>query len=157
MSSVKWIQSYAAIYPGRIEYFYQPLLIIIIIYYYILLFLSTSIKPTLMYGCEIWPVTQRMEDGMDATEMRMLRQIYGISYEDHVENTDIRRQAGVKEMSSFMRKRRLQWHGHVCRRDEDEDIYQVTSIQVGGRRKRGRPQQRWKDIIELGASRTATR
>ena len=142
---------------------------------------KTSIKPTLMYGCETWPVTQRMEDRMDATEMRMLRHIYGISYEDHVENTEIRRQAGVKEMSSYMRKRRLQWHGHVCRRDEDEDIRQVTNIQVGGRRKRGRPRQRWKDtvksdmsrwgleqedvhdrirwhsLIELGASRTATR
>ena len=52
-----------------------------------------------------------MEDRMDATEMRMLRHIYGISHEDHVENTDIRRQGGV---SSNMRKRRLQWHGHVA-------------------------------------------
>ena len=90
-----------------------------------------------------------MEDRMDATEMRMLRHIYGISHEDHVENTDIRRQGGV---SSNMRKRRLQWHGHVCRRDEDEDIRQVTNIQVGGRRKRGRPRQRWKDTVKSDMS-----
>ena len=63
------------------------------------LFYKTSIKPTLMYGYETWPVTQRKK----ATEMRMLGHIYGISYEDHVENTEIRRQAGVKEMSSYMR------------------------------------------------------
>ena len=134
-----------------------------------------------MYGCETWPVTQRMEDRMGATVMRLLRYIYGISYEDRVENTEIRRQAGVKEMSSYMRKRPLQWQSHVCGRDEDEDIHQVTNIQVGGRRKRGRPRQGWKvtvksdlsrwcleqedvhdrviwhSLIELGASRIATR
>ena len=134
-----------------------------------------------MYGSETWPVTQRMEDRMDATEMRMLRHIYGISYEDHVENIEIRRQAGVKEISTYMRKRRLQWHGHVCRREEEEDIRQVTNLVVGSKRRRGRPRQQWKDtiksdmsrwgleqedvnnrvrwhsLIELGASRTATR
>ena len=33
----------------------------------------------------------------------------------------------MKEMSSFMRQRRLQGHGHVCQREEDEDIRQVTN------------------------------
>ena len=85
-----------------------------------------------MCGCETWPVTQRREDRMHATEKRMLRHIYGISYEDHVANTEISIQAGVKEISSFMRKRRLQRHyvGQVCQREEEEeDIRQVTSIQ----------------------------
>ena len=46
---------------------------------------------------------------MDATEMMMLRHIY----EDHFENTEIRRQAGMKKLSSSMREKRLQWHSHV--------------------------------------------
>ena len=53
-------------------------------------------------------VTGHTENGrwMDATEMRMLNHINGISYEDHVENTAIRRQERVKEMSSYISKRR---------------------------------------------------
>ena len=42
---------------------------------------KTSIKQTLMYACESWPVTQRTEDRMNVTEMSMLRHINGISYE----------------------------------------------------------------------------
>ena len=92
---------------------------------------------------------------MDATEIRMLRHIYGISYEDHVTNTEISRQTGVKEISSFMRKRRLQRHyiGHACQREEEEDIRQVTNIQVCGSMRRGRPRQLWRDTVKSDMSR----
>ena len=63
------------------------------------------IMPTLKYGSETWTVTQGIEDRIDATEMRMLSHIYGISYEDYVENTEISRHAGVKEISSLIRKK----------------------------------------------------
>ena len=74
---------------------------------------NTSIKPTLTYGSETWPVTQRMEDKLDATEMRMLRHIHGVTYEDHITNEEIRSEAKVKELSTQMRVKRLQWYGHV--------------------------------------------
>ena len=97
---------------------------------------KNSFPTTYMYACESWTVTQRMEDRMDATEKRMLRHINGISYEYHVVNTEISIQAGVKEISSFMRKRRLQRHyvGHVCQRErkkkKKKNIRHVTNIQV---------------------------
>ena len=142
---------------------------------------KTSIKPTLTYGSETWPVTQRMEEKLNATEMRMLRHIHGVTFEDHITNEEIRSQASVRELSIQMRVKRLRWYGHVCRRDEDEDIRRVMEMKVTGRRKRGRPKQRWTDtirtdmrcwdlekadtqdrerwysMIQLGACRTATR
>ena len=39
------------------------------------LLLKTAIKPTLMYGSKIWPLTQRQEDRICPTEMRVLRQL----------------------------------------------------------------------------------
>ena len=82
---------------------------------------------------------------MHATEKRMLRHIYGISYEDHVANTEISIQAGVKEISSFMRKRRLQRHyvGQVCQREEEEEegkylvMWRPTESRGKGREERG--------------------
>ncbi|CAM4652875.1 unnamed protein product [Leuciscus chuanchicus] len=47
-----------------------------------------------------------------------------------------------------MRKRRLQWFGHVCWKDEEADIRRAMEIQVGGKRKRGRPNLCWKDTIK---------
>ena len=60
---------------------------------------KTSIKPTLTYGSETWPVTQRMEEKLNATEMRMLRHIHGVTFEDHITNEEIRSQASDRELS----------------------------------------------------------
>ena len=60
-----------------------------------------------------------MEDKMDAARRRMLIHIYEISYEDLVENTEMRRQDRVKEISSPTKKIPLQWRGHVCQREEE--------------------------------------
>jgi len=79
--------------------------------------------------------------------MQMLRRIHGINWEDHVRNEDIRREAKVKPVSRHMRKRRLQWYGHVQRRNNEEDIRYVTELKILGKRKRGRPKQRWMDTI----------
>jgi len=63
----------------------------------------------------------------------------GINWEDHVRNEDIRSKAKVKPVSRHMRKRRLQWYGHVQRRDSEEDIRYVTELKIVRKRKRGRP------------------
>jgi hypothetical protein len=79
--------------------------------------------------------------------MKMLRYIHGISLEEHRRNEEIREQAGVEAISTLMRRRRLQWYGHVCRREDQDDIKRVTNIKVDGARTRGRPKHRWKDTI----------
>ena len=75
---------------------------------------KTLIKPTLTWGCKTWPVTQRMEGKLNATEMRMLRHIHGVTFEDHITNENIRSQAKVRELSIQMRVEHLGWYGHVC-------------------------------------------
>ena len=77
----------------------------------------------------------------------MLRYIHNISLEEHRRNEEIRELAGVEPISVLMRKRRLQWYGHVCRRGEKDDIKRVCNIKVDGRRERGRPKHRWRDTI----------
>ena len=39
------------------------------------LLFKTAIKPTLMYGCEVWTLTQSQENRICAIEMRVLRQL----------------------------------------------------------------------------------
>ena len=46
-------------------------------------------------------------------------------------------------MAEFLREKRLRWFGHVQRRDKDE-----KAITVEGKRNRGRPKLRWRDLVK---------
>ena len=57
--------------------------------------------------------------------------------------------AKLEAISVSMRRRRLQWFGHVRRfEDREEDIRMVAEIRVQGRKKRGRPTKRWYDTVQ---------
>ena len=42
-------------------------------------------------------------------------------------------------IATVMRRRRLEWLGHVKRRDETENIRAVAEMKMVGKRPRGRP------------------
>ena len=85
-------------------------------------------------------------------EMRCYRKILHISYKDHVTNEEVRakiQQAiGPHEdllMIVFVKRRKLQWYGHVFRSSGlTKTILQGTA--KGGRRQ-GRQRKRWEDNI----------
>ena len=60
---------------------------------------------------------------------------------------DIRGKARVVQIAMVMRRRRLEWFGHVKRRDETENIRAVTEMKMDRKRPRGRPKLRWKDTV----------
>ena len=82
-------------------------------------------------------------------EMRCYRKILHISYKDHVTNEEVRakiQQAiGPHEDLTTIKRRKLQWHGHVSHSSGlAKTILQGT---VKGGRRQGRPRKRWKDNI----------
>ncbi|XP_046848167.1 uncharacterized protein LOC124441744 [Xenia sp. Carnegie-2017] len=112
-----------------------------------ILIYKTVIRPVLLYGNETWSVTDYLAEKISVCEMRMIRYCLGVSLEEHRTNESIREEANVMSILKLMRRKRLQWFGHVCRREEDVDIRRVYEMQMEGRRKRGRPKHRWKDTI----------
>ena len=82
-------------------------------------------------------------------EMRCYRKILHISYKDHVTNEEVRakiQQAiGPREDLTIVKRRKLQWYGHVSRSSGlVETTLQGT---VKGGRRRGRQRKRWEDSI----------
>ena len=53
----------------------------------------------------------------------------------------------MEAIAMVMRRRRLEWCGHVKRIDETENIRAVVELRMEGTRPRGRPQLRWKDTV----------
>jgi len=87
---------------------------------------------------------------ISATEMRMLRHIYNINWEDHVTNDNIKKEAKIEAIAIGMRRRPLQWYGHVSRRNREEDILMVAEMKIQRKRKRKGPKKRLMDKVKDG-------
>ena len=108
---------------------------------------NATVLPVLLYGATTWPLTQTEERRLDAFEMRMLRNIAGVRWEDMVRNVDIRERLRQPPVSLKLRRARMKWFGHVERMGEEREVKRVMRAQMQGRRPRGRPRTRWKDVI----------
>ena len=91
-----------------------------------ILIYQTVIRPTLLYGCETWPMSVKYERRMATTEMRMVRWAMGVSLLEHRRNEEILEEAKVEQIATVMRRRMLEWFGHVKRRDETETSEQLS-------------------------------
>ena len=98
-------------------------------------------------ACESWTLTAELQ--RKAVEMRCYGKTLHISYTDHVNNEEVRakiQQAiGPHEDLTIVKRRKLQWYGHVSRSSGlAKTILQGT---VKGGRRRGRRRKRWEDNI----------
>uniref|UniRef100_A0A8D8Z0Z0 Endonuclease-reverse transcriptase n=1 Tax=Cacopsylla melanoneura TaxID=428564 RepID=A0A8D8Z0Z0_9HEMI len=80
--------------------------------------------------------------------MRILRWMCGVTRMDRIRNTRIRGTVKVTEISKKVQERRLQWFGHVERRNQEYVGKRVRDIEVRGKRNRGRPKMRYMDRVK---------
>ena len=99
-----------------------------------LLIYQTVIIPTLLYGCETWPMSVKDEKRMATTEMRMVRWAMGVRLLEHRRNEEILEEANVEAIATVMRRRRLEWFVHVKRRGETKNIRAVAEMKIEGKR-----------------------
>lgn len=106
------------------------------------------VRPALMYGAETWAITKAQERKLEVAEMRMLRWMCGLTRRDRVRNERIRETVKVGPLGKKVQESRLRWFGHVERRDECYLGKKVEKLNIGGKRKVGRPKLRWRDKVE---------
>ena len=93
-------------------------------------------------------MTRKEEKILETTEMRMLRRVIGVSLRDKKRNDAIRKELKVCIITAKARRNRPRWFGHLHRADYGQPAKDIMSIEVKGRRGRGRPRTRWKDNIK---------
>ena len=103
-----------------------------------------------LYACEPRTVTAELQRRIQAMEMRCYCKIQRISYTDHVPNEEvcakIQRAIRLHEDLTTIKRRKLQWYGHVSRSSRlAKTILQGT---VKGGRRQGRQRKRWEDNIK---------
>ena len=93
--------------------------------------------------------------------MRMLRWMCGVTRKDKIRNEHIRGTTRVAQASKKITERRLNWYGHVMKRDGEHILRKVLKadrpIGLPGKSKRGRPKTRWKDACQRDLKSTGLR
>ena len=115
---------------------------------------TTIIRPTLTYGCEAWTTTSNTERRLRTFENKIWRIICGPVYDNRAGawrrkfNRELQDELELAPVTSFISGQRIQWLGHVMRRNEEETVRTVLEWKPTGKRPRGRPRKRWLDTVE---------
>ena len=100
------------------------------------------------YGSETWTTTRLLERKLISAQRGMERSMMGISLRDRKRAAWIREQTKVEDILKSIKKKKWQWAGHVCRRQDDRWTKKVTDWTINNlRRPRARPMTRWRDEI----------
>ena len=100
-----------------------------------------------IYGGQTWALKKKEREKIERTEMKMLRWILGTKLMDRVRNKEIKRRVGVENVSEISREMKLKRYGHVERWDKEEPVRKAWEIKVEGKRPRGRPKLKFKDVV----------
>ncbi|PWA21171.1 hypothetical protein CCH79_00009483 [Gambusia affinis] len=103
--------------------------------------------PTLIYGHELWIMTERTRSRIQAAEMGFLRRVAGLSLRDRVRSSVIREGLRVEPLLLHVERGQLRWLGHLVRMPPGRLPGEVFRARPTGRRPRGRPRTRWRDDV----------
>ena len=105
------------------------------------------VQPAKLYGMETVPVTRSHVKKLEVTEMKMCSWACGHTLRDHMRKDNTRERLKVESITERCRKARLRLFGHVKRRDQEYVGRKTLEVVPPGRKKRGRPKQRWMDYV----------
>ena len=103
-----------------------------------------------VYGCEIWTIKKAEHWRIDAFELWCLQRLLRVPWPARQSNQPILKEISPEcSLEGLMLKLKLQYFGHLMRRDDSfEKILMLGKIE--GKRRRGRQRMRWLDgIIDL--------
>ena len=81
--------------------------------------MRSPVTSIFLCACESWTLTAEFRRRIQAMEMWCYRKILRISYKNHVTNEEvcakIQQAIGPHEDLTIVKRRKLQWYGHVSR------------------------------------------
>ena len=81
-------------------------------------------------------------------DRRMLRYMMGVKLQDCIPSLEVANRCELLQIIGVLRRRRLEWYGHMRRREEGESLATIRDLMVEGRRPRGRPRKSWLDNLQ---------
>jgi len=78
------------------------------------------------------------------------RLMYGIKLQDRIPSKGLRERPGLDDIISVLQQYRLQWYGHVLRKEGSDWVKKCMEYEVEGARPKGRPKKTerlWKKTV----------
>ena len=108
--------------------------------------MKTYVWSTLTYGSEAWTLNKNMKNKINAAEMWFYRRMLKIPWTARVTNEEVLRRVNQeRSLLRTIRKRQIEFLGHVIRREKIEHLCLTGMIE--GRRARGRQRKKFLDSI----------
>ena len=103
------------------------------------------VMPVALYGCENWVLSMSAKRKIQAFEMKCLRRVLGISWQQHVTNSEVARRSGIDEgnIIKMIERKQRAWLGKILRMDDNKLPKLALQAHQLGRRRRGRPKSTW--------------
>ena len=110
---------------------------------------NIAAKAVLKFGSEAWVLKKRVEQRLEAAQMKFLRHLLGITKLDKEKNQCIREKTGAQSIVKEIKQYQKKWLQHVQRMDTNRLPKQALQYRPKGRRNTGRPRKRWRDQLHL--------
>ena len=113
---------------------------------------QACVLSVLFYGSECWTTLKKHTKKLNTFHHRCIRTILGISnkqqWDERISSTEVRRRWGNEEtVEEKIRRRRLEWLGHVARMPDNRIPKSALFGWLPQPRPPGGPRRRWKDVI----------
>ena len=82
---------------------------------------NITAKATLKFGSEVWVLKKREEQRLEATQMKFLRHLLGITKLDKEKNQWIRGETGAQDIVKEIKQYQEKWLQHVQRIDRNKE------------------------------------
>jgi hypothetical protein len=110
-------------------------------------FYKTVAVPALMYGCEIWVPTKKVQTRIQSTEMNFLRKTKGCTKLDHITNEMMRTELNIYPVNDTIEQYRNNWLQHINRMQDTKLPKRALRYRPSGRRNIGRPKKKLRDAV----------
>ena len=109
----------------------------------------TCVRSAMLYGSETWCLRESKMAILRRTERAMVRSMFGLKLVNRKNMEELLEMLGLKETLDRMAKANgVRWYGHVIRRDDNNILKKAMTLEVNGKRKRGRPKITWRRQVE---------
>ncbi len=105
---------------------------------------NANVKSILLYGCESWSLTKKLENKLQVFVNNCLRRILNIFWPQVISNVELWKQTNQSPVPAQIKNRKFKWLGHTLRRPNIEVQRQALTWNLAGTRRRGAPRLTWK-------------
>ena len=102
----------------------------------------------MLYGSETWPLKEDDLKRLERNDNRMTRWMCGVTLQQKISSSEIRNRLQLCSIRECVKRRRLEWFGHLERMEIGTWASRCRNIEIEGSVPKGRTKLTWNELIK---------